>query len=309
MKRRSTHPLAALAAGVVSLMLIMSVVSPAEAARGGKRGKPTPPPPPAPALSCGAAVPKTATTAWECTFADEFSGTSLNTDNWFVQTTDGSGFQGGGDCFVNTADNVSVASGVLSLTTRREAAPFTCKSPYGDYTSQHTSGMVSTYTKFAQAYGRFEIRAKFPASTVQGLHSALWLWPEDASKYGSWPASGEIDIAERYSAYPDRAIPYIHYNTSLLDPSVTNNYCLINDISSFHTYLAEWTANAITISYDGQVCVTHAISPLAPLTGSAPFDQPFIVALTQALGVAGNDLVDSTPLPATTQIDYVHVWK
>ena len=39
-------------------------------------------------------------------------------------------------------------------------------------------------------------------------------------------------------------------------------------------------------------------------------DQPFIVSLTQALGVGTNAFDPSTtPLPATTQIDYVRVWK
>ena len=39
--------------------------------------------------------------------------------------------------------------------------------------------MVTTYNRFSQAYGRFEIRAKFPAATVQGLQSAFWLWPDN----------------------------------------------------------------------------------------------------------------------------------
>ena len=35
-----------------------------------------------------------------------------------------------------------------------------------------------------------------------------------------------------------------------------------------------------------------------------------MVALTQALGIGSNAFDPATtPLPATTQIDYVHVWK
>jgi hypothetical protein len=42
----------------------------------------------------------------------------------------------------------------------------------------------------------------------------------------------------------------------------------------------------------------------------APFDQPFFIALTQALGVGTNSFNPATtPLPATTSIDYVRVWK
>jgi hypothetical protein len=42
----------------------------------------------------------------------------------------------------------------------------------------------------------------------------------------------------------------------------------------------------------------------------APFNQPFFVALTQALGVGSNAYNPAlTPLPATTTIDYMRVWK
>jgi hypothetical protein len=34
------------------------------------------------------------------------------------------------------------------------------------------------------------------------------------------------------------------------------------------------------------------------------------MALTQALGIGGNAFVDGkTPLPATTEVDYVRIWK
>ena len=195
------------------------------------------------------------------------------------------------------------------MTARKESAPFVCNSPFGDFTTEYTGGMISTWGKFAQTYGRFEIRAKFPATSIPGLQSALWLWPQNTTKYGSWPASGEIDIAETYSLYPDRAIPYIHYLEAVPDPNVTNNFCMITDLGAFHTYVAEWTPQTITIEYDGQVCLIDDWKPAPPLLKPAPFDQPFIVVLTQALG-SGNNAFDSatTPLPATTEIDYVRVW-
>jgi beta-glucanase (GH16 family) len=258
---------------------------------------------------CGTTVLKANGSAWLCTFTDTFSGKALDRSKWIAQETEGSGYQNGGDCFVNSPNNVAVSNGVLRLTTRKEAAPFTCSSPLGSYTTQYTSGMVSTYGRFAQAYGRFEIRAKFPASTLSGLQSALWLWPVNPTKYGGWPLSGEIDIAEHYSQYADRVIPYIHYGSASTDTSVTNNFCMINDASAFHSYVAEWTKTSIKVMYDGKTCVDHAISPLAPLTGSEPFDQPFLVALTQALGQGSNAMTSATQLPATTEVDYVRVWS
>lgn len=79
--------------------------------------------------------------------------------------------------------------------------------------------------------------------------------------------------------------------------------------SAFHSYVAEWSPTSFTIKYDGAICMVHNWNPAAPLLGSAPFDQPFIVALTQALGVGENAFDPATtPLPATTQVDYVRVW-
>ena len=50
----------------------------------------------------------------QCTFADDFTGSQLNTAKWVVQKTLTSGFTTGDaphDCYVNDPDNVSVANG------------------------------------------------------------------------------------------------------------------------------------------------------------------------------------------------------
>ncbi|MCW3041307.1 MAG: hypothetical protein JWM31_3212, partial [Solirubrobacterales bacterium] len=122
--------------------------------------------------------------------------------------------------------------------------------------------------------------------------------------------SGEIDIAEVYSQYPDRAIPYIHYNAAALDPNVTNTACLIANPATFHTYAVEWTPSTMKVIYDGRTCLIDTWNPATPLLRTQPFDQPFIIALTQALGIGTNAFDPATtPLPATTSIDYVRVWR
>jgi beta-glucanase (GH16 family) len=260
---------------------------------------------------CGAKVPKSSGGVWECTFADGFHGDALNRENWVAQRTEAQGYANGRTaCFVDRRDNIRVARGRLKLIAREEPSPFTCKSPNGDFETRYTSGMVSTAEgRFSQTYGRFEFRARISSAKVRGLHSALWLYPEKLN-YGAWPTSGEIDVAEMYSLYPDRAVPFIHYRLAEPDPSVTNNWCMIEDLASFHTYTAEWTKTEIKIIYDGRICVVHKLNPAYPLTSSQPFDQPFIVVLTQALGVGTNEFdPETTPLPAKTVVDYVRVWR
>jgi beta-glucanase (GH16 family) len=151
-----------------------------------------------------------------------------------------------------------------------------------------------------------------PATT--GLQETFWLWPVDAQHYGSWPRSGEIDFAEFFGDYPDRVIPYIHYAYASSDPStntnvVTNNTSCKIEASAFNTYDVEWEPGTITVGYNGTTCLTDHYVPNGGLTSPQPFDQPFFVALTQALGVAPNPASATTPLPATTSVDYVRVWK
>jgi beta-glucanase (GH16 family) len=269
------------------------------------RWNPTPPAP-----TCGGtAIAKASGALWKCTVDDEFNGTTLNTALWVPSLTSTYGYHSGVECVVNTPNNISVSGGYLNLTARKEAAPFVCKSPYGNYTTQYTAATVSTSGKFSQAYGRFEVRAKFPAATVAGLQSSIWLFPEAATKYGVWPLSGEIDIAETYSQYPDRAIPFIHYGAAALDPNITNNYCMLAP-GVFNTYTAEWTTSSIKVMFNGTTCINDSWNPALPLAGQQPFDQPFFISLTQALGINTNVFDPATtPLPATTQIDYVRAWK
>ncbi|HET7691036.1 MAG TPA: glycoside hydrolase family 16 protein [Nocardioidaceae bacterium] len=265
--------------------------------------------PAAAAPSCGAAVAKADGSSWICTFADEFSLSRLDTTKWLPITTASNGYTNGGECFRNHSSNISVGGGSLRLTVRKESQPFLCKSPHGSYTTQYTGGYVATYGKFAQAYGRFEIRAKFPAVTTTGVHSALWLYPKSLL-YGAWPASGEIDIAEFFTKYPDRAIPHLHYKKASVDANVTNNFCMISNPADWHTYTLEWLPGSLTISYDGQVCLSTTSWYPDGLLMPAPFNQPFFINLTQALGRGLNPFDPATtPLPATMYVDYVRAWR
>jgi beta-glucanase (GH16 family) len=296
--RLSVRPLALLAGVALVVLLAMSAGTPAKAATS------------ADGPNCGTQIRKSTGGYWQCSFADDFTGTALDATKWVPQRTDSSGFTDKTSCFVDSPSNVAVSNGTLKLTSRKEPAPFTCNDPNGNYTTQYTSGMVSTWGRFSQAYGRFEVRARLWSARVKGLQTSLWLWPVDAARYGPWPASGEIDFAEMFSQYPSRAVPYIHYNPAALDPNATKTSCMLWSLSSWHKYAVEWTPDSIKVIYDGRSCLIDNWNPAAPLTHPQPFDQPFLIALTQALGMGSNAFNPSTtPLPATTEIDYVRAWQ
>ena len=241
---------------------------------------------------------------WSCTFDDEFDGTSLNSANWQPQLTANSGYiTGGPDCYVDNPNTINVSGGYLNLSVV-QTAPFQC---VPGYYSQYQAGMVTSSQLFNQTYGAFEVRAKIPDATVPGLQETLWLYPQKLT-YGPWPASGEIDFAEFYSQYPNLDVPYIHYAQSALDPHVTAYNCVI-DPTQFNTYEADWTPTSITILYNGQVCLTDTWLQTPGEPPGTPFNEPFFMSLTQALGLGTNAPTADTPLPATTQIDWVRAWE
>ena len=281
---------------------------------------PTPTSAPVSSLTCGPTpVYKSDGTPWTCTFDDEFDASALDRSRWVPQESHTSGYYTGQlpegvACYVDSPNNIAVGNGQLHLTLRQELAPRLC----GTILTPFTAGMVSTYNRFSQKYGRFEVRAKIPDVRVKGLQEALWLYPAPPMQYGPWPASGEIDFAEFYSQYPDLMVPYVHYP---YDP-MTTNYDTANNVvtaydcgiraGEFNTYTLVWTPGVLEMKVNGELCLVnrHAASNASASHPFAPFDQPFFVVLTQAIGAGTNAFVaGQTPLPATMSIDYVRVWR
>ncbi|HEY1828763.1 MAG TPA: glycoside hydrolase family 16 protein [Acidimicrobiales bacterium] len=262
-----------------------------------------------PSSSCGDVGPEGISGSWTCSFDDEFNGTSLDTSNWVPQLTATSGYTtgsaSGAPCYVDNPSTISVSGGYLHLGAIKTAAPIDCVD--GLYTS-YEAGMVTTDGLFSQTYGAFEVNAELPASVANGLQETFWLYPKTLT-YGAWPTSGEIDFAEFYSEYPTLDIPYIHYTEKASDPNVTAYDCTINQ-GAFNTYGVDWQPGTLTIYLNGKVCLTEHPNPAAPLASPAPFNQPFMIALTQALG-SGTDAYESgtTQLPATTLINWVRAWS
>ncbi|GAA3529073.1 glycoside hydrolase family 16 protein [Nocardioides daeguensis] len=246
---------------------------------------------------------------YTCSFEDDFNGSALDRSKWVVQETAVTGISAlGSGCYVDDPDNIRVGSGQLFLTARKEAAPFTCSGPFGSYTADRTAATIGSYGLFTQTYGRFEFRAKLPNTTIQGIHSALWLYPQKHT-YGAWPSSGEIDVAEWFSGTPQKVYPSVHYAGE--DTKLSSGYnCLVaNSGTQFHRYAVEWTPTSMRFLYDNRVCFTHSWTPDAPLVAPQPFDQPFYVVLTQVFGGGWNSITPSTPTSATTTVDWVRVWK
>ncbi|WP_110204972.1 glycoside hydrolase family 16 protein [Nocardioides daejeonensis] len=267
----------------------------------------------APGKTCGGQrLTKPDGSAWVCTFSEEFDGKRLNRHRWQKVVTRTSGFLGGGECFVGSKKNVRLKKGKLRLTARRLKKPMTCTTPTGSFRTRYTSGSITTHDLFSQTYGRFQIRAKFPKTKIDGLQSAIWMTPQ-RPVYGAWPRSGEIDIVEHYTHRHRRAIPYLHYMfgfpaTPLT--SQTNTGCFLSRPGRFHTYVLTWEPGRLRVSIDGKACLDHAVRPMLPWVSPQPFNHPFVFNLTHLLGVQENAFDPAaTKLPSTFVVDYWRAWR
>ena len=247
---------------------------------------------------------------WRCVLSDEFDGSRLDLTRWSVVTTDETGFSSGIPpayaCYVYDPRTVSVAGGYLHLSVVKLDDEIQCGGAAAQPT-EYIGGAVSTKNRLAQTYGRYEIRARFPTSEDPGLQSSLILSP-DRPVYGQ--RSGELDIAEYFSKWDDRVVPYVRYDHPGEDETETTDDCTVENLDQFHRYTLAWTPKRIEVSVDGRRCLSTTWSKGRALEHPAPFDQPFVLFMFEALGVskAAFDLEDPPDLPATMQIDYVHIW-
>jgi beta-glucanase (GH16 family) len=295
---------------VNELLCKLGLIGPPQPAGPAPQPEPTPAPTPTPTpapndpVGCGAPVLKSDGTAWTCTFFDNFDGTSLDRSKWVPQTNFANGSATVYACYIDDPAVISVSGGHLNLSVRQMPEPVTA-CPANRAASPYAAGQVSTFYQFSQQYGRFEARMKVPLASGPGLQEAFWLWPD--VRYHStatWPLSGEIDIVETYSQYPYLAIPFLHYSADLLgpQPGVNTAWDCVAYRGEWNTYTLEWTANRLEILVNGQSCLVNT-------SGDPAFNKRYIIALTQALGTGANAYGGSGMLPATTQIDYVRVWK
>ncbi|EXJ80993.1 hypothetical protein A1O3_07281 [Capronia epimyces CBS 606.96] len=179
------------------------------------------------------------------------------------------------------------------------------------------SGRINTKKGANIKYGRIEVEAKMPQG--DWIWPAIWMLPKD-SVYGTWPRSGEIDIAESRGnnwTYPtggnDIMSSSLHWGVDSTNDGWWRTYRKQNALHStfsdrFHTYGLEWSEKYLYTYLNGrllQVLYTKFRTPFwqrgdFPLmyangtaivnpwgkTGNAatPFDQDFYLVLNVAVG-------------------------
>lgn len=226
---------------------------------------------------------------WELTFSDEFDGDKLDLDKWTPKDPWGVVRNDELQAYIEKAFTIS--DGILHI--RCEDIPAYYDGAKRDY----RSGMMSTTGKFAQKYGRFEIRCRVPKG--QGLWPAFWMLPEPPA----WPP--EIDVLEILGHEPDRVYMTNHWvNPAKPDGnslSKSGEYKGADFSKDFHTVAVEWESGEIRWYVDG--ILRHRSDKGVP-------DQPMFLLVNLAVGGDwAKAPTKETVFPADFEIDYVRVWK
>jgi beta-glucanase (GH16 family) len=281
------------------------------------------------------ASPVSASDGWTLVWSDEFDGDRIDRAKWGFDIDCWGGGNDERQCYTASSRNAAVQDGALVITARQErttgpALPrgqrLRSASPDAEVVRDFSSARLSTRGKAAWRYGRIEVRARLPGG--QGVWPAIWMLPEKDS-YGTWAASGEIDILEAVNlGVPCAKCPGGRENTILgtlhFGGKWPGNKQAGSEVAfppvldgGFHTYAIDWQPDRIIWQVNGATFAERRAAEWFT-TGSqragAPFDQPFHLILNLAIGgrlPEGRGLggVARDGFPKRLEIDWVRVWQ
>lgn len=271
------------------------------------------------ALPAQAQVPAEEPGGYRLIWHDEFDRAGRpDRSNWnyeegFVRNREWQWYQG---------DNAEVRDGVLVITARREERP----NPQYEAGStdwrrsrervECTSACVITRGLQEFRFGRFEVRARIPAS--RGSWPAIWML--GSKRHYGWPSCGEIDIMEFYpkggtrsilanacwgndgggSVWDDVAVPFTRFTQR--DSLWTTR---------FHVWRMDWDERNIRIYLDdellNEVDLSRTVNGVHGRREN-PFHKPMYLLLNLAMGSSGGH-VDEATLPVRYEVDYVRVYQ
>jgi len=152
---------------------------------------------------------------------------------------------------------------------------------------KYTSGMISSQPSFSQTYGYFEIRAKTPKG--KGLWPAFWMLPADLS----WPP--EIDVMENIG---DPGTMFVASHSAKRQTKGKE----VKVEPGWHTFAVAWDAQELTYFIDGREIERHDTP--------ADMHKPMFLVANLALGGGwAGPPDDTTPSPATYEIDFIRAYR
>ncbi len=241
---------------------------------------------------------------WELTFEDQFD--TFDAAKWLTVYE-----SGGRTNWANKElqwykdENVITEGGVLKIIGKKES--IYGKDLHGEKQFEYTSGIICSSLGFLQAYGKWEIKTRFPFR--KGFWPAFWLVANQK------PGLPEIDVFEYFgikktmiSSGHHWGLDYPHYSGSVFEGKGAPFYYVAGKetegdfsdewmIWSFECFPDKmvWKLNG-NIVYEATEGIPTA--PLYMITNVAIKDWP-----------ENNNEVDGTDVPYVMEIDYIKVYK
>ena len=216
---------------------------------------------------------------WGLVWHDEFQGDTLDHLKWRVEDA---ALVKNNELQYYSPDEVYLRNGVLVLRSGKRSVGGRA----------YTSGLVDTRGKFAQQYGRFEVRAKLPPG--QGMWPAHWLLPED----GRWPP--EIDIMESKGHEPNIVYMTNHWGVWPNNKHEGDTYTGPDFAKDFHVFAVEWEPDEIRWFVDEKQGFST--------TANIPAGRFYIILNTAVGGMFPGPPDKTTVFPQYHQIDYVRIY-
>ncbi|MFB3903012.1 MAG: endo-1,4-beta-xylanase [Acidobacteriota bacterium] len=246
---------------------------------------------------------------WRLAWSDEFNGPAIDTTRWEHQIGTGSPAGWGNnelEYYTDRPENSRIEDGKLVIEARKDyyQPPGTTNLAY-----TYTSARMRTKNKGDWTYGRFEFRARLPRG--KGLWPAIWMLPTD-DFYGTWPASGEIDIMEYLGHETNKVYGTLHYGGQSHQSSGWHYVLPSGNFSDdFHLFRLEWEPGVIRWYVDNVLYQTQPPPQwYTKVPFPAPFDKRFHLILNLAVGGNWPGYPDpSTEFPQRMEVDYVRVYQ
>ncbi len=241
---------------------------------------------------------------WHLVWQDEFNDGKLDFSKWECEVN---AFGGGNNelqLYTDRNDNVRIEHGSLLLEAHKARTEI--QGTVRDY----SSGRIRSKQRGDWKYGRFEFRAKLP--TGQGVWPAIWMLPTD-EKYGTWAASGEIDIMEFKGQEPKRIWGTLHYGDTWPNNKHTSGIFTSPNVDftkDFHLYALEWEEGEMRWYVDQELVQTQKSWSSGGGKFPAPFDQRFYLVMNVSVGGGFvGPVSESTSFPQSMLVDYVRVYQ
>lgn len=241
---------------------------------------------------------------WKLTFEDQFD--TFDRNKWLTHHDNGvRTIWSNKELQFYRDENVYTEGGVLKLVAKKES--YYGKDSYSEKQFEFTSGMITNANSFTQAYGKWEMKTRFPFR--KGFWPAFFLVAKQR------PSLPEIDVFEYFGIYEDKmglnhhwGVDYPNYSGGTYEGKTEPFYYqsgkeITGDFSDeWAVWAFECLPNKMIWKYNGNTVfeATDGIptAPIYMIANVAVKDWP-----------ANQGLVDNSEQPYVMEIDYVKIYQ